>query len=210
MTARDAILRRVREALGPAPVVPEVPRGYRVAGVATADVDRFCRRVADYRATVHRVQQESLTILLSELLAGCMVAIPAELAWRPDGAEIVEDAPPLANDALDRVDAVLTGCALAVADTGTIVLDGGTASGRRALTLIPDRHVCVVLAAQLVAALPDAVALLSRDRPITFVSGPSATSDIELERVEGVHGPRRLEIVVVEGPPAGQVAPQRG
>ena len=111
------------------------------------------------------------------------------------------DEPPLTARELDGADAVLTGCALAVAETGTIVLDGSAACGRRALTLVLDHHVCVVRAAQIVAGVPDAIAALRRAeatrRPITLVSGPSATSDIELERVEGVHGPRRLDVVVV-------------
>jgi L-lactate dehydrogenase complex protein LldG len=114
-----------------------------------------------------------------------------------DGIDVARDDPPLSVEALDGVDTVLTGCALAVAETGTIVLDGGPACGRRALTLVPDHHVCVVRAAQVVAQVPDAVAALPRSAPLTFVSGPSATSDIELERVEGVHGPRRLDVVVV-------------
>ena len=100
-------------------------------------------------------------------------------------------------DVLDGVDTVLTGCALAIAETGTVVLDGGPRCGRRALTLVPDHHVCVVDAGQVVAGVPDAIAALAPRAPLTFVSGPSATSDIELERVEGVHGPRRLEVVVV-------------
>jgi L-lactate dehydrogenase complex protein LldG len=112
----------------------------------------------------------------------------------PDSADI----PPAR---LDAYDAALTGCALAIAETGTVVLDGGPASGRRALTLVPDHHLCVVRSDQIVATVPDAIAALApaarEGRPITFVSGPSATSDIELERVEGVHGPRKLDVFVV-------------
>jgi L-lactate dehydrogenase complex protein LldG len=120
--------------------------------------------------------------------------------WRPDGPTFAEDAPALALADLDAVDGVLTGSALGIAETGTIVLDGAPASGRRALTLVPDLHICVVRAADLVAGVPAAMAALAgaiaAGRPITFVSGPSATSDIELDRVEGVHGPRRLEVIV--------------
>ena len=112
-------------------------------------------------------------------------------------SSVARDDPPLSVEALDAVDAVLTGCALAVAETGTIVLDGSPGCGRRALTLVPDHHVCVVRAEQVVAQVPDAIAALAPTAPLTFVSGPSATSDIELERVEGVHGPRRLDVVVV-------------
>ena len=117
------------------------------------------------------------------------------------GLEVIVDDPPLSARALDGVDGVLTGCALAIAETGTIVLDGGDRSGRRAITLVPDYHVCVVQAERVVTAVPDAIAALAEaaaeGRPITFVSGPSATSDIELDRVEGVHGPRTLDVMVV-------------
>ena len=119
-----------------------------------------------------------------------------------EGLELVADDPPLGARALDGFDGVLSGCALAIAETGTIVLDGGARSGRRAITLVPDYHVCVVEAERIVAAVPDAVAALgeaaAEGRPITFVSGPSATSDIELDRVEGVHGPRTLDVFVVD------------
>jgi L-lactate dehydrogenase complex protein LldG len=194
--ARDVVLGRIRAALGPAPVVPEVPRAYRVAGAVAPDVERFCERVADYRAAVHRVSQDELAGVVAGLCRG-RTAVPAEPPCSVDGIDVARDDPPLTIDALDGVDAVLTGCALAVAETGTIVLDGGPACGRRALTLVPDHHVCVVRADQVVAQVPDAVAVLPRSAPLTLVSGPSATSDIELERVEGVHGPRRLDVVVV-------------
>ena len=118
------------------------------------------------------------------------------------GVEVVVDDPPLSPQALDQLDGVLTGCALAIAETGTIVLDGGELSGRRALTLVPDWHMCVVEAGSVVAGVPDAVAALAgaarEGRPITLVSGPSATSDIELDRVEGVHGPRTLDVLVLD------------
>ena len=124
--------------------------------------------------------------------------------WRPDGVEVVEDRPDLAATDLDAIDGVITGCASAIAQTGTIVLDGGPRSGRRAITLVPDHHLCVVEAEQVVGLVPEGLAAVAeavRDRraPITLVSGPSATSDIELNRVEGVHGPRVLDVVVVEG-----------
>ena len=200
--ARAEVLGRIRSALGAAPPVPDVPRDYAPPGTRAADVDRFCERVADYRATVHRVEPGELAGALAEAsarLAARRVATTLDIAI--DGAELVPDDPPLPVGELDRLDAVLTGCALGIAETGTIALDGGPASGRRALTLVPDVHLCVVDAQQVVAAVPDAVARLGEaaraGRPVTLVSGPSATSDIELDRVEGVHGPRTLEVFVV-------------
>jgi L-lactate dehydrogenase complex protein LldG len=168
-----------RGALGPSPAVPEVPRGYRVAGSLRPDVELFAERIAEYRATVHRVSAAGLQAKLAELARG-RTGIPAGFAF--DGIEDRE----LSVAELDALDSVITGCALAIADTGTIVLDGGAASGRRALTLVPDHHVCVVRADQVVASVPDAIAALDATAPLTFVSGPSATSDIELDRVEGV------------------------
>jgi L-lactate dehydrogenase complex protein LldG len=199
------MLARVRRALGEAPDVPEVPRAYRGVGEARiADpVALFCERVAEYEATVHRVAPGDVAALVAErarALGARRLAMPSELPWRPEGLELVADDPPLSARALDGVDGVLTGCALAIADTGTIVLDGAGTSGRRALSLVPDLHLCVVGAAQVVAGVPDAIAALAgaiaQGRPLTLVSGPSATSDIELRRVEGVHGPRTLEVIV--------------
>jgi L-lactate dehydrogenase complex protein LldG len=198
VSARDEVLGRVRSALGSGAVVPEVPRGYHGPGAAAADVDLFCERVADYKATVHRVAAGEVDRVVREVLAG-------HGAERVAGTiEGFEDAA-LDTRGLDTLDGVVTGCALGIAETGTIALDGGAASGRRALTLVPDLHVCVIREEQIVASVPDAVARLAeaaRDgRPITLVSGPSATSDIELDRVEGVHGPRRLEVLVVAPAP---------
>jgi L-lactate dehydrogenase complex protein LldG len=194
--ARTAVLHRIRAALGPDPAVPDVPRAYRTAGALAPDVALFCERVADYRATVHRVTAGALDGTVRSLCPG-RVAVPRQAPCGLDGVDAVRDDPPLGADVLDGLDTVLTGCALAIAETGTIVLDGGPVSGRRALTLVPDHHVCVIHAGQVVATVPDAIAALRPHAPLTFVSGPSATSDIELQRVEGVHGPRRLEVVVV-------------
>ncbi|MEA2130291.1 MAG: L-lactate dehydrogenase complex protein LldG, partial [Solirubrobacteraceae bacterium] len=164
-------------------------------------VERFCQRVAEYRARVHRATEASLDEIVAGLLAGRRVLVPAVPPCELRGCEEVGDRPPLTARELDSADATLTGCALAIAETGTIVLDGSATCGRRALTLVPDHHVCIVHAAQILADVPDAIAALRRRdatrRPITLVSGPSATSDIELERVEGVHGPRILDVIVV-------------
>ena len=204
MTARDEVLGRIRAALGPDPPVPDVPRAYRQAGRAAGDVELFCERAAEYRARVVQASAGGLAETLAEV---CRARGTARLvrargvAWEVPGVEVVSDDPAAPATDLDGAAGALTGCALAIAETGTIVLDGGPACGRRALTLVPDHHVCVVRAEQVVARVPEAIAALggaARDgRALTFVSGPSATSDIELERVEGVHGPRLLDIVVV-------------
>jgi L-lactate dehydrogenase complex protein LldG len=196
-SAKDDILARVRGALGPAPRVSDVPRAYRAAGSLPTDgiVELFCERVAEYRATVHRVAPGELAAAVARILDGApRVGVPPALA---ELGTVVDDG--LTIEQLDTLDAVVTGSALAIADTGTIVLDSGPRSGRRALTLVPDRHVCIVEAGDVVPSVPDAIARLAgaADRPITFVSGPSATSDIELDRVEGVHGPRVLDVIVV-------------
>jgi len=191
VSAKAEILARVRDALGPAPAVPDIPREYRLTGSADGIVDLFCERVAEYRATVHRTSDVAATV--REILAGVeRIGVPPALA---ELGTVVDDNLSIAD--LDTLDAIVTGCALAIADTGTIVLDSGPASGRRALTLVPDHHVCIVRAEDIVPSVPDAVAALDPSRPITFVSGPSATSDIELDRVEGVHGPRTLDVIVV-------------
>jgi L-lactate dehydrogenase complex protein LldF len=202
--ARGAVLARVAGALRgvePAPVERRYRRRGEVAGEHL--VDLFCRRVGEYQATVERTAAADLPAVLERACAelGSLV-VPAGLPieWLPVGVETVVD-DGLGATALDDLDGVLTGSALGIAETGTIVLDGGPEQGRRALTLVPDFHLCVVRAEQLVETLPEALDLLaargSRAHPVTFVSGPSATSDIELHRVEGVHGPRHLHVVVV-------------
>jgi L-lactate dehydrogenase complex protein LldG len=208
--ARDEIMGRIRAALdgAPPPTAGAIARDYRQAG-APADfdpVERFCERVADYDAVVHRVGESELEGALAETCrerGAVRLAVPSGLPWFPAGVELTTDDPPLSPRALDALDGVISGCAVAIAETGTIVLDGAGASGRRAITLVPDLHLCVVRADQVVPAVPDAIAAVAgavaEGRPITFVSGPSATADIELERVQGVHGPRRLDVFVVGG-----------
>ncbi len=208
------ILRRVRDALRDVPPAetPErvaIPRDYLGSDPSTppeARVARFAARVAEYRATVHRVAEADLARAIAEACGRRGVrrlVVPADIpeSWVPAGVTAWRDAP-LANDRLNESDGVLTGCALGIAQTGTIVLDGGPLQGRRALTLLPDYHLCVIREGQIVGLVPEAVARLHESgrtpgRPITWISGPSATSDIELNRVEGVHGPRTLEVLVV-------------
>jgi iron-sulfur cluster protein len=206
-TARDAILGAIRSALQDRPPTPQVPRAYRRrSGRGRAEiVATFAERVGEYRATVRTADEATLAAVLTEFCrerGAARLAVPPDLpaAWRPEAVELVAD-DELSPHELDRLDGALTGCALGIAETGTIVLDGGRAQGRRALSLVPDYHLCVVSGEQVVDLVPEAVERLEpavRDgRPLTFVSGPSATSDIELNRVEGVHGPRTLHVVVV-------------
>ena len=192
--AREQVLGRVRRALAAADVSPvHVPRGYRSTG--PADVDLFAERVADYRAVVVRCDEHEVAARIAEALPqDARVVVPEGLPWDVPGA--VPDDGLTALD-LDGLDAVVTAATVGIAATGTIVLSHGPGEGRRALTLVPDLHVCVVRADQVVTDVPDAVALLDPGRPTTWISGPSATSDIELNRVEGVHGPRTLHVVLV-------------
>ncbi len=222
-TAKETILRRIRRATrdvpeGERPEDVPVERGYRVRDEGTREeiVARFAENVAEYRATVRRVAGDELRSAIREALERRGVrrlVVPEDLPedWVPEGVEALRDGPGsrLTNEELDASDGVLTGCSLGIAQTGTIVLDAGPGQGRRALTLLPDYHLCVVREEQVVGLVPEAFARLEatvreKGRAITFVSGPSATSDIELNRVEGVHGPRTLEVLVVRGrPPAG-------
>jgi len=214
-TAREEILRRVRRATHDVPKderpedVP-VERGYRKEDDAPRDeiVERFTERVAEYEATVHRVSESDLPREIAEALERRSIrqlVVPDDLleGWVPEGVKILSDVArtPLSDEELDRSDGVLTGCSLGISQTGTIVLDAGEGQGRRALTLLPDYHLCVVREDQIVGLVPEAFAKLeetvkNEGRAITFISGPSATSDIELNRVEGVHGPRTLEVLI--------------
>ncbi|HEX3221997.1 MAG TPA: LUD domain-containing protein [Nocardioides sp.] len=195
MSAREEILGRVRAALAGAPESPVAAVPRRTPGDAGDIVALFCERVADYRAVVERCTPRRLAARVRAALPeGVRVVVPLDLAL--DVAGSVPDDGLSAAD-LDALDAVVTRARLGIAETGTIVLDHGPGQGRRAITLVPDLHVCVVEASQVVADVPDAVALLDAARPLTWISGPSATSDIELDRVEGVHGPRVLHVIVV-------------
>jgi L-lactate dehydrogenase complex protein LldG len=189
-SAREEILARVRAASVGA-VAPARPV-LRASGPVS--VDLFVERVADYRAVVERCTPDQLAVRVAGAVVG-RVVVPSGLPIPVDGA-VPDDG--LTPAELDAIDTVVTDATVAIAETGTIVLDHGPGQGRRALSLVPDRHVCIVLASQVVADVPDAVALLDPRRPQTWISGPSATSDIELDRVEGVHGPRQLHVIVVD------------
>jgi len=189
--AREEILARVRNATVGA-VAPERPV---LASSGAVSIELFVERVADYRAVVERCTPDELTGLVAAAVSGCSVVVPDGLGFEVPGA-VVDDG--LSSAELDGIDAVVTEARVGIAETGTIVLDHGAGQGRRAITLVPDRHICVVRQDQVVADVPEAVALLDPQRPQTWISGPSATSDIELDRVEGVHGPRNLHVIVVE------------
>ena len=220
-TARTEMLRRIRTALGrpdvaetdPVPLEPSAIPSYRHSdGEPSArHVEDFIERVREYRATVDVVGAAALA---REIGRACeehnlrRIVVPADLPaeWTEglsSGVKIVRDSDALSIAELDACDGVLTGCAWGVAQTGTIILDGGPVQGRRALTLVPDTHLCVIRTDQIVGLVPEAILALATSvhdthRPITFISGPSATSDIELNRVEGVHGPRTLHVFVVQ------------
>lgn len=199
MNARMEILERIRTALADRPAPAPVVRDYRVAGSVPVNVERFVDRLADYGASVYRCGVDEVSLRCEEILAGrsqSRVVVPDGFPseWTP-AVEIVTE--PVSIAQLDEVGAVLTTCSVAIAETGTIVLDAGSGQGARALTLVPDYHLCVVRADQIRAIVPDAVAALDPTAPLTWISGPSATSDIELRRVEGVHGPRTLDVLIV-------------
>ncbi len=222
MTAREEVLARIRSALGPGAGSGSAPdggpapapdagaalaAGYRTHGdLAPAELlDLLAERVADYKAVVRRASQAELGDAVGAALTkrgARRVVVPSGLvlpAW-PADVEAVEDDGLSATD-LDGLDGVVTGAAVAIAETGTIVLDGSAGQGRRAITLVPDYHLCIVHARQVVQLVPEAIQRLGQHagRPLTWISGPSATSDIELSRIEGVHGPRTLEVILVGG-----------
>jgi L-lactate dehydrogenase complex protein LldG len=206
MSAREEVLARIRTALGPdRPAVPEVVRDYRRIDERPADVllDVLVDRLEDYQATVLRCAPDAIAATVTAALesalgdgwspADVVVApgVPGE--WRPAGTSEDDGRPAVG---LTAFAATVTGVAVAIAETGTLVLDGSPVSGRRALSLLPDCLVCVVTADQVVGGVPQGLARLDPTAPLTMISGPSATSDIELSRVEGVHGPRTLVVVL--------------
>jgi L-lactate dehydrogenase complex protein LldG len=222
VTARDEVLARIRTAVGsdeglgadPRPgagpaahgdPVPPSATGYRTQGELAGErlLDLLAERLADYHAAVRRTTPAGLQATLAAALAergARRVVVPSglDLPALP-GTELIADDELSPHD-LDALDGVVTGAAVAIAQTGTIILDGSPDQGRRAITLVPDYHLCIVHAAQVVELVPEAVGRLEprAARPLTWISGPSATSDIELSRVEGVHGPRTLEVILVD------------
>ena len=206
MSAREEVLGRIRTALGEHRPEVEVPRDYRTADDRPAEqqLDVLVDRLEDYKASVLRCGPDQIGATVAAALdaglgagwaPGSVVVAPGVPAgWRPDGAR-EDDGRPAVE--LAAFAATLTGIAVAIAETGTLVLDGGPLSGRRAISLLPDCLVCVVEAGQVVGGVPESLPRLDPNAPLTMVSGPSATSDIELQRVEGVHGPRTLVVVLV-------------
>jgi L-lactate dehydrogenase complex protein LldG len=209
MSAREDVLQRIRDANAAAgdPEPVPVPRDYHRSGALAAGspelMELLVDRLVDYKATVLAASPDGVPDAIARGLSDAgvrgRVLVPPGLpdGWCPGG---VPDEPGFTPYDLDGFDAVVTASAGACAQTGTIALDGSPDQGRRAITLVPDVHVCVVRADQVVETVPELVARLEATRPTTFISGPSATSDIELERVEGVHGPRNLIVVLVSGP----------
>lgn len=210
MSAREDIMNRIKSALRDAPVTPVVPRVYRRSSDMTAEqrLEQLVDRLVDYKANVFLTPVADVAARLAELLAGsASIVVPhgLEQEWL---AALKNDAGTLAVHVdspesrltvaeLDAVDAVVTAAATAVSETGTIMLDGSDDQGRRIISLVPDRHICILRAGDIVEVLPEAIARLEATRPQTWISGPSATSDIELERVEGVHGPRTLDVIIL-------------
>ncbi|HEY2307055.1 MAG TPA: lactate utilization protein C [Streptosporangiaceae bacterium] len=204
-TARAEVLARIRTALSTGASAPAgIPRGYRTGTglAAPALIEQLTERLHDYGTSVRRCPEGGVAQAVREALAergAHRVVLPPGLILDgagPDGVEFLAD-DGLSPEALDAADGVITTAALAIAETGTIVLDGGPGQGRRALSLVPDYHLCILHASQVVGIVHQALDRLEPGRPCTWISGPSATSDIELERVQGVHGPRTLEVILV-------------
>jgi L-lactate dehydrogenase complex protein LldG len=213
VNAREEVLVRIaaaHRAAQPADLpYDDITREYRTTSDASAAAltERLIDRLVDYRALVRECVADDLGATIADALAergARTVVVPAGLdsSWTADlSADVLTDGPSaddqLSVAELDGVDGVITGCAVAIAETGTLILDGSPEQGRRVLTLIPDYHLCVVLPDQIVADVPQALSRLVPTQPLTMISGPRATSDIELNRVEGVHGPRTLEVIIV-------------
>jgi L-lactate dehydrogenase complex protein LldG len=212
--AKRVMLERIRNAIRDVPVTERsedvlVKRSYRSSTGHTKLLELTAERIAEYRARVEIVKADKLALSIQASLERKGIKrllVPHDLPekWKPKGFELLEESTrALEHSELEQAEGVMTGCTLAIAETGTLVLDHARGQGRRALTLIPDFHLCILLESQIVDNLPAAMRLLEPSilagQPLTFISGPSATSDIELSRVEGVHGPRTLEVLIVKG-----------
>jgi L-lactate dehydrogenase complex protein LldG len=213
VNAREQVLARIAAAHRAAPPpdlrYEDITREYRTTSDSSAEAltELLIDRLVDYRALVRQCSADDLGWTIAHALeerGAHAVVVPAGLdaSWTANLTANVRTDEPSSGDQLsvselDAVDGVITSCAVAIAETGTLILDGSPGQGRRVLTLIPDYHLCVVFADQIVPDVPQALARLTATRPLTMISGPSATSDIELNRVEGVHGPRTLEVIIV-------------
>ncbi len=215
MSAREEVLSRVRAAGGNGSAATgDVRRTYRSTGDHSPGdphlVDLLADRVLDYKGHIHRAAETGVADIVADIFGQPSgqesavpgtrpsVVVPPGLSgdWLPPAVDVIWDNGNLGIDQLEGTTGVITGAAVAIAETGTIVLDGSAGQGRRIITLLPDLHVCVLRSEQIVATVPEAVARLNATRPLTWISGPSATSDIELDRVEGVHGPRKLHVII--------------
>ncbi len=205
-TAKDMMLSRIRKAIAPAAEPPTIHRDFRTRDERdqAALLEDFIERLVDYKAMVTRTDDASLPQAIADAcqqhgITRLVVPTDVPVPWLPAQVTVLRDDPPLTLSDLDESSGVLTGCALAIAQTGTLLLDGGAYQGRRVLSLVPDLHLCFVYAGQVVGLVPEAIVRLTKraTHPITLISGPSATSDIELSRVEGVHGPLTLHVLVV-------------
>ncbi len=210
MSDREAMLTRIRAAARAGGTeAPDIPRAYARAGTLPLEevIELLVDRLVDYRAEVVRCGAVQLEATVARLVGRAgSVAVPPGLSdaalagCRSGAATVLVDGEPtvLGSAELDRVDVVLTEAAVAVAVTGTIILDGGPGQGRRILSLVPDRHIVILTGDRIVETVPEGIGRLDPTAPLTMISGPSATSDIELQRVEGVHGPRTLQVLIVD------------
>lgn len=201
--SREALLADVRRAIrGSRDVDP--PQGYlRSLGPEVDLVQMLVNRLEDYKAEVRRVSIKDLPNVIGKVLgqrqAGSVI-VPAALepAWLTTvTCPVLRDDGQLSHGDIEGVGATITASTVAIAQTGTIILDGGPLQGRRIISLLPDLHVLIVAESDVVGTVPEAMSRLNTTSPLTWISGPSATSDIELERVEGVHGPRQLVVLLV-------------
>jgi len=210
-SSRDAMLQRIRQAVASGTRIHQHPVESAVYELHDSlDVPQrlaqFAHRVEEYKAWVGQCDSQSVASIIDQRIVFHgfrSLVVPTDFApnWRPRVISLIEDNQ-LTAAQIASTDGVISTCALGIAQTGTIVLDGGIGQGRRMMTLLPDYHCCVVPASLIVGTVPEAFARLAdevrqRRAPMTFISGPSATSDIELNRVEGVHGPRTLEVIIV-------------